>query len=137
MIEVDGMSPDNVTLDMGEVMHELASNYQSGTELGKEMAYPFGYSFDWLMNASADKTQNKLNTIRMEAFAQAFAVFHSSPDLLEQQAPLTYTYMKNILQTAPPEGRRNAKDNADTQEENSSPDGVRGDVQPPYPAQRP
>ena len=130
MIEVDGMSPDNVTLDMGEVMHELASNYQSGTELGKEMAYPFGYSFDWLMNASADKTQNKLNTIRMEAFAQAFAVFHSSPDLLEQQAPLTYTYMKNILQTAPPEGRRNAKDNADTQEENSSPDEVRRDVQP-------
>ena len=69
MIEVDGMSPDNVTLDMGDVMHELASNYQSGTELGKEMAYPFGYSFDWLMSASADKTQNKINTIRMEAFA--------------------------------------------------------------------
>ena len=56
--------------------------------------------------------------------------FTPAQSLLEQQAPLTYTYMKNILQTAPPEGRRNAKDNADTQEENSSPDEVRRDVQP-------
>ncbi|MBT8448757.1 MAG: hypothetical protein KJO69_03655, partial [Gammaproteobacteria bacterium] len=131
MVEIDGMSPDNVTLDMGEVMHELASNYQSNTELGREMAYPFGHSFDWLMSAESGKVEGKLATIRMEGFAQAFAVFHSNPELLEQQAPLTYNYMKNILQTAPVEGQLNAENNTDTQEDVATAEGVRGDVQPP------
>ena len=130
MLEMDGISPDNVTLDMGEVMHELASNYQSGTELGREMAYPFGYSFDWIMNSESGKAEQMLEVIRREAFAQSFAVFHSSPELLEQQAPLTYNYMKNILQTAPVEGRSNAENNTDTQEDVTSAEGVRGDVQP-------
>ena len=36
------------------------------------------------------------NTQRREAFAQAFAVFFSNPDLLKQNAPKVYAFIDNL-----------------------------------------
>ena len=107
-IELDGTSAGSVTFELGSLMGELARNYQQKTELGKELSYPFGLSFDWVTGANISDTQRAVGTVQKEAFAQAFAVFHANPELLQEQAPQTYNYLNNLLRTTE---RSNESDN--------------------------
>ena len=131
--EVNGISTDGLDLELGDVIHELAQSYQSKNELGREMSYPFGSVFDWV-NATPLKTEARIDVMKKEAFAQAFAVFHSNPDLLETSAPLTYNYLVKLLRTQPSENTQNAtNDNqaqADVGERGAVQEDVRTSTQP-------
>ena len=125
---VDGITPEGVELQVGSILNELGRNYQNGTELGLEMDYPFGDAW-FMLNDNPTEVDEIIGVIQKEAFAQAFAVFHSSPELLQESAPLTYTYFKKLLQT-PAESRNDGQVNTETQEVDTEIAGVRADVRP-------
>jgi hypothetical protein len=131
--EINGVGTDGLDVELGDVIYELAQSYQNKTELGREMAYPFGYIFDWV-NASPTKAEARIDVMKKEAFAQAFAVFHSNPDLLESSAPLTYNYLVKLLRTQPAENTQNAQNDnqaeADVGERGAVQEDVRTSTQP-------
>ena len=122
-VEVNGAATTHIDFELGSIMAELANNFNNKTELGLEFAYPFGTAFD-MFNAKPEKGTA---IIQQEAFAQSFAVFHSSPEILEQYAPVTYNYMKNLLQSEQIDNgqRQNTSPQDDTETS-----GVRPDVRP-------
>ena len=123
-IELRGAGEDSITLELGDLMGELARNYQQETELGKELSYPFGYSYDWLTSAQLDDAGKALGTIQKEAFAQAFAVFHANGELLQEQAPLTYSYLDKLLRTT----ERSDASNDQTKDDEPQPREVQREV---------
>ena len=131
--EVNGVAAEGLDIELGDVIHELAQSYQNKNELGREMAYPFGYIFDWV-NASPEKIESRIDVMKKEAFAQAFSVFHSNPDLLENSAPLTYNYLVKLLRTQPAENTQNAQNDnqaeADAGERGAVQEDVRTSTQP-------
>lgn len=131
--EVNGVAAEGLDIELGDVIHELAQSYQNKNELGREMAYPFGYIFDWV-NASPEKIESRIDVMKKEAFAQAFSVFHSNPDLLESSAPLTYNYLVKLLRTQPAENNQNAQNDnqaeADVGERGAVQEDVRTSTQP-------
>lgn len=131
--EINGVGTDGLDVELGDVIYELAQSYQNKTELGREMAYPFGYIFDWV-NASPTKAEARIDVMKKEAFAQAFAVFHSNPDLLESSAPLTYNYLVKLLRTQPAENTQNAQNDnqaeADVGERGTVQEDVRTSTEP-------
>ena len=122
-VEVNGAATTHIDFELGPIMAELANNFNNKTELGLEFAYPFGTAFE-MFNANPQKGAA---IIQQEAFAQSFAVFHSSPEILEQYAPVTYNYMKNLLQSEQIDNgqRQNTSTTDDTETS-----GVRPDVRP-------
>lgn len=130
-IQIDGMTRSGVTYELGPLMHELGQNYLNGTELGQELSYPFAYAFDWIAEEKAEALPKTLNTIQKEAFAQAFAVFHASPDMLREQAPRTYKHLEKLLRTQPTEINQDGEANIRSPETDSQPTEVQGDVRSP------
>ena len=122
-VEVNGAATTHIDFELGSIMAELANNFNNKTELGLELAYPFGTAFD-MFNAKPEKGTA---IIQQEAFAQSFAVFHSSPEILEQYAPVTYNYMKNLLQSEQIDNGQ--RQNTSTQNDTET-SGVRPDVRP-------
>ena len=110
-IELEGMSAGSVSFKLGSLMAELSRNYQQKTELGRELSYPFGLAFEWVTNDSIENLNRVVGTVQKEAFAQAFAVFHANPELLQEQAPKTYDYLNNLLRTT----ERSNEGNSDIQ----------------------
>jgi len=127
-IVMDGITSEGVELQVGSILNELGRNYQNSTELGLEMSYPFGDAW-FMLNDNPTDVDDIIGVLQKEAFAQAFAVFHSSPELLQQSAPLTYNYFKKLLQT-PTEIQNDGKANTQAQETDSQVAGVRADVRP-------
>ena len=130
-IDVDGMTPSGVTFDLGPVLHELGQNFQDGTELGLELGYPFGYAYEWLSTTTPDKIEKKVSLIQKEAFAQAFAVFHASPEMLQEQAPLTYKHLENLLRTQPTETIQDGEADIRSGETGQQSQEVQGQVRSP------
>lgn len=130
-LEMDGMSSSSATYEMGPVIHELGQNYLSGTELGQELAYPFGAAFEWIANSEPQKIAGQVDRIQKEAFAQAFAVFHTSPELLQEQAPKTYKHLETLLRTQPTEINQDGEANIRSNEADRQPQEVQGDVRSP------
>jgi len=127
-IVMDGITSEGVELQVGSILNELGRNYQNSTELGLEMSYPFGDAW-FMLNDNPTDVDDIIGVLQKEAFAQAFAVFHSSPELLQQSAPLTYNYFKKLLQT-PKESQNDGKANTQAQETDTQVAGVRADVRP-------
>ena len=127
-IEIDGFTPEGVELSVGSIISELGRNYQNGTELGMEMDYPFGDAWS-MLNDNPDASDQIVDVLQKEAFAQGFAVYHASPELLQESAPLTYNYFKKLLQT-PAESQSDGQVNTETQEVDAQAGGVRQDVRP-------
>lgn len=94
---------DSPRADLGSIMDELFDNWEKETKIGKRFDYPFN---DLRAEISSPELDNRrLEVVYIEeAFAQLGAIFHSNPTLLKEQAPLAYTYIKQIrdsnLQTA-------------------------------------
>ena len=130
-IDVDGMTPSGVTFDLGPVLYELGQNFQDGTELGLELGYPFGYAYEWLSTATPAKIEKKVSLIQKEAFAQAFAVFHASPEMLQEQAPLTYKHLENLLRTQPTETIQDGEADIRSGETGQQSQEVQGQVRSP------
>ena len=130
-LEMEGMNANGVTYEMGPVMHELGQNYLNGSELGQELSYPFAYAFSWIADSTPDSLGFKIDTIQKEAFAQAFAVFHSSPELLKEQAPKTYKHLATLLRTQPTEITENGEANIRSTETDAQSEEVRGEVRAP------
>ena len=122
-VDVNAATTTHIDFELGSIMAELANNFNNKTELGLELAYPFGTAFE-MFNARPEKGAA---IIQQEAFAQSFAVFHSSPEILEQYAPVTYNYMKNLLQSEQIDNGQ--RQNTSTQDDAET-SGVRGDVRP-------
>ena len=106
--EINGMGANGLDVELGDVLFELGQNYEQKTELGREMSYPFGHIFSWV-NARPDKAESAINVLKKEAFAQAFAVLHSNPELLESSAPTTYNYLVKLLREPSKETNQNAQ----------------------------
>jgi hypothetical protein len=106
--EINGMGANGLDVELGDVLFELGQNYEQKTELGREMSYPFGHIFSWV-NARPDKAESVINVLKKEAFAQAFAVLHSNPELLESSAPTTYNYLVKLLREPSKETNQNAQ----------------------------
>ena len=136
-IDVDGMTPSGVTFDLGPVLHELGQNFQDGTELGLELGYPFGYAYEWLSTTTPDKIEKKVSLIQKEAFAQAFAVFHASPEMLQEQAPLTYKHLENLLRTQPTETIQDGEADIRSSETEQQSQEVQGQVRSPAESRSP
>ena len=130
-LEVDGMGMNSATYEMGPVIHELGQNYLSGTELGQELAYPFGPAFEWIANSEPQNIAGQVDRMQKEAFAQAFAIFHTSPELLQEQAPRTYKHLETLLRTQPTETIQNGEADIRTNEADGQPQEVQGDVRSP------
>ena len=131
--EINSITSDGLDIELGDVIHELAQSYQNKNELGREMSYPFGEVFDWV-NATPLKAEARIDVMKKEAFAQAFAVFHSNPDLLETSAPLTYNYLVKLLRTQQPENTQNAKNDNQAEADVGERGAVQEDVRtPPQP----
>jgi len=130
-LEIDGLGMNSATYEMGPVIYELGQNYLSGTELGQELAYPFGPAFEWIANSEPQNIAGQVDRIKKEAFAQAFAIFHTSPELLQEQAPRTYKHIKKLLRTKPTETIQNGEADIRTNEANGQPQEVQGDVRSP------
>jgi hypothetical protein len=130
-LEVDGMGMNSATYEMGPVIHELGQNYLSGTELGQELAYPFGPAFEWIANSEPQNIAGQVDRMQKEAFAQAFAIFHTSPELLQEQAPKTYKHLETLLRTQPTETIQNGEADIRTNEADGQPQEVQGDVRSP------
>ena len=122
-IEINGLATTHVDFELGPIMAELADNFNNKTELGLEFAYPFGTAFD-MVNTKREKGAA---IVRQEAFAQAFAVFHSSPETLKEYAPITYNYMQNLLQS---EQIDNGQSQNTSTTDVAEASGVRGEVRP-------
>jgi hypothetical protein len=122
-IEVTAAATTHIDFELGSVMAELADNFNNKTELGLEFAYPFGTAFDMLNQ----NPQNGAEVVRQEAFAQAFAVFHSTPEILKQYAPVTYNYMQSLLQSEQIDNGQGQNASTTDVPETS---GVRRDVRP-------
>ena len=58
---------------------------------------------------------------------EAFAVFHSTPEILKQYAPITYNYMQNLLQSEQIDNGQGQNTSTTDVAETS---GVRGEVRP-------
>ena len=127
-VEIDGFTPEGVELSVGSIMSELGRNYQNGTELGVEMDYPFGDAWS-MLNDNPSEADQIVDVLQKEAFAQGFAVFHASPELLQESAPITYDYFKKLLQT-PKESQNDGQVNTQTQEADAETSRVRQDVRP-------
>ena len=136
-IEVSAMNDLGVTFDLGSVMHELGRNFRDGTELGQELGYPFGYAFEWLSKSPLDQVGNKIAIIQKEAFAQAFAVFHASPEMLQEQAPLTYKHLKKLLREQPTETIQDGEANIRSSETEQQSEEVQGKVRSPTESRSP
>ena len=106
--EINEMGANGLDVELGDVLFELGQNYEQKTELGREMSYPFGHIFSWV-NARPDKAESAINVLKKEAFAQAFAVLHSNPELLESSAPTTYNYLVKLLREPSKETNQNAQ----------------------------
>ena len=130
-LEVDGMGMNSATYEMGPVIHELGQNYLSGTELGQELAYPFGPAFEWIANSEPQNIAGQVDRMQKEAFAQAFAIFHTSPELLQEQAPKTYKHLETLLRTQPTETIQNGEADIRTNEADGQPQEVQGEVRSP------
>ena len=130
-LEMDGLGMNSATYEMGPVIHELGQNYLSGTELGQELAYPFGPAFEWIANSEPQNIAGQVDRIQKEAFAQAFAIFHTSPELLQEQAPKTYKHLEKLLRTKPTETIQNGEADIRTNEADGQPQEVQGDVRSP------
>jgi len=130
-LEVNGMGMNSATYEMGPVIHELGQNYLSGTELGQELAYPFGPAFEWIANSEPQNIAGQVDRMQKEAFAQAFAIFHTSPELLQEQAPKTYKHLERLLRTQPTETIQNGEADIRTNEANGQPQEVQGEVRSP------
>ena len=91
-VALDSIGSDQVILNLGNVVSELHTAFVDNTDLGKEMTYPFNLVFE-MVNRDVNKVDKSLQLIKREAYAQAFAVFHSNPSLLQKEAPLAYTYV--------------------------------------------
>jgi hypothetical protein len=122
---------NSATYEMGPVIHELGQNYLSGTELGQELAYPFGPAFEWIANSEPQNIAGQVDRMQKEAFAQAFAIFHTSPELLQEQAPKTYKHLETLLRTQPTETIQNGEADIRTNEADGQPQEVQGDVRSP------
>lgn len=127
-VELDSIDANQATLNLGDVVNELYVAFQANTDLGKEMTYPFNLVFE-MVNRDASKVDHAVRVIKREAYAQAFAVFHSNPSLLQNEAPLAYNYFNQMLRTA--EGIQNGESNIQTGAINTAPARVQGNVQPP------
>lgn len=129
-VDNDAAQPSVV---MGDIMQELYNNWAGDTELGARFDYPFN---DLAADINdLDKENAGINKrYRQEAFAQLGALFHSNPKQLQEQAPLAYTFIKNIrdanLQTALAPEANNANNNSQTEANSSEPSGVSGQVRP-------
>ena len=129
-VDNDAAQPSVV---MGDIMQELYNNWAGDTELGARFDYPFN---DLAADINdLDKENAGINKrYRQEAFAQLGALFHSNPKQLQEQAPLAYTFIKNIrdanLQTALAPEANNANNNSQTEATSSEPSGVSGQVRP-------
>ena len=130
-LEVDGLGMNSATYEMGPVIHELGQNYLSGTELGQELAYPFGGAFEWIANSQPEAMVAQVDRIKKEAFAQAFAIFHSSPELLQEQAPTTYKHLETLLRTQPTEINQDGETDIRSNETDGIPQDVQGEVRSP------
>jgi hypothetical protein len=130
-LEMDGLGMNSATYEMGPVIHELGQNYLSGTELGQELAYPFGPAFEWIANSEPQNIASQVDRIQKEAFAQAFAIFHTSPELLQEQAPKTYKHLEALLRTQPTETIQNGEADIRTNEADGQSQEVQGDVRSP------
>ena len=130
-LEVDGLGMNSATYEMGPVIHELGQNYLSGTELGQELAYPFGGAFEWIANSQPEAMVAQVDRIKKEAFAQAFAIFHSSPELLQEQAPTTYKHLETLLRTQPTEINQDGEADIRSNETDGIPQDVQGEVRSP------
>lgn len=130
-LEVDGLGMNSATYEMGPVIHELGQNYLSGTELGQELAYPFGGAFEWIANSQPEAMVAQVDRIKKEAFAQAFAIFHSSPELLQEQAPTTYKHLETLLRTQPAEINQDGETDIRSNETDGIPQDVQGEVRSP------
>jgi len=126
-VALDSIGSDQVILNLGNVVSELHTAFVDNTDLGKEMTYPFNLVFE-MVNRDVNKVDKSLQLIKREAYAQAFAVFHSNPSLLQKEAPLAYTYFTKMLRTA--EGIQNGESNIQTDAIDPSSEGIQGDVQP-------
>ena len=130
-LEVDGLGMNSATYEMGPVIHELGQNYLSGTELGQELAYPFGGAFEWIANSQPEAMVAQVDRIKKEAFAQAFAIFHSSPELLQEQAPITYNHLEQLLRAQPTEINQDGEADIRSNETDGIPQDVQGEVRAP------
>ena len=136
-INVNSMNVSGVTFDLGPVIYELGRNFQNGTELGLELGYPFGYAFEWLAETTPDNVGNKVAIIQKEAFAQAFAVFHASPEMLQEQAPLAYKHLKKLLRVQPTETIQDGEVNIRSSETEQQSAEVQGQVRSPTESRSP
>ena len=130
-LEVDGLGMNSATYEMGPVIHELGQNYLSGTDLGQELAYPFGGAFEWIANSQPEAMVAQVDRIKKEAFAQAFAIFHSSPELLQEQAPTTYKHLEQLLRAQPTEINQDGEADIRSNETDGIPQDVQGEVRAP------
>lgn len=128
-VEINSISDQGLSLQFGEGINELAKNFESKTELGREMAYPFSYVFSWL-NANPKDADKVMNVVQKEAFAQAFAVLHSNPELLEKSAPTTYNYLVKLLRQPSKEIKSDAQNDVQTTDSIAEPSSVQGEVRP-------
>jgi hypothetical protein len=130
-VDNDATAPSVV---MGDIMQELYNNWAGDSELGARFDYPFN---DLSRDINdLDKDNSGLNkTYREEVFAQLGALFHSNPKQLQEQAPLAYTFIKNIrdahLQTARAPEANNANNNSQTEATSTESPSVSGQVRPP------
>ena len=122
------------SVQMGDVMGELFQNWADGTELGKRFDYPFNELRSEI--SDLDKDNTGLNDrYRQEAFAQLGAMFHSNPELLQEQAPLAYNFIKNIrdsnLRQSVPQEIQNEISGSPVQADTSQPTGISGQIRAP------
>ena len=129
-VDEDASQPSVV---MGDIMDEIFSNWERGTEMGKRFDYPFNDLQDDINDAELanDKVSDRY---RQEVFAQLGALFHSNPKQLQEFAPKAYNYIKGIrdknLQTAQAEVQDEQSSSPVTQE-TTQPSGISGEVRAP------
>tara|TARA_A100001015_G_C14824320_1_gene646039 strand:- start:57 stop:941 length:885 start_codon:yes stop_codon:yes gene_type:complete len=133
----DGFSVGNLSfndntidMDMGGLVKELHDAYLGGGILGQQMRHPFeniGQQLPKLKAFNAvgvDRTTMLANHVRMESFAQAFAAYHLTPQAMQQEAPMTFAAIRDMINQTENTNAESNNQNAQNTESGQ----VRGDV---------
>jgi hypothetical protein len=96
---VEQNADGDLIAETGEIVAELYKLYTSGTDFGLEFSYPFKYLNDpsLLSRVDQDESFTRLEFLRTEIFAQAFATFIYSPAKLKSEAPQTYAAILGLI----------------------------------------